>query len=266
MGFLVAKILLLLALTAACSALLTWWWLRRRYEDVTLDYMRSRAEWAAWRRDFEARLAERPTVDLAPLQARLEDIARRIADIRIPVAGLAPVEKRLMAIEHALFPVQTRLDELESAVRATRAPPAQPPTHLNDSPVPAPRVAVREGSRNLLSHAGHGDPDDLKRIKGVARVLERTLHQAGVFYFWQIAEWSPEDVKYVDSRLTAFKGRIERDDWVHQAAELAAGPTAARRPEELEPTGEPGAGEIGAAAAPRPDESAPAAAPRPLGH
>ena len=42
-------------------------------------------------------------------------------------------------------------------------------------------------------------------------MLEHTLHKVGVFYFWQIAEWSPEDVRYVDSQLTGFHGRIESD-------------------------------------------------------
>ena len=249
MSFLLARILLLLALSAACGALFAWWWLRRHYEDVTLDYTRSRAEWSAWRGDFEARLASRPGVDLAPL------------------------ERQLMAIEHALAPVETRLDALEGAVRAIRVPAApatpllEPPTLQSrpdnltrmdgaartDGPA-APKVVVREGSRNLLTHAGHGEPDDLKRIRGVARVLERTLHRMGVFYFWQIAEWSPEDVRYVDSRLTAFRGRIERDDWVHQASKLAATPTAAARPTELEQSEA------------RPGEAEPRAAQRLLGH
>jgi predicted flap endonuclease-1-like 5' DNA nuclease len=244
MGFLLAKILFLLVLAAVCGALFTYWWFRRHYEDVTLEYARSRDDWASWRRGFEAHLAARPDVDLASLHSRLDDIERRIGDIRVPEApDLTPVDERLTAIEHALFPVQTRLDELESAVRAVRVPP---PQTLDLSAVlerlgtlqsylenpPSAKVAVREGSRNLLTHAGHGKPDDLTQIKGVAKVLERKLHRVGVFYFWQIAEWSPEDIKHVDSKLTAYRGRIEADDWVRQANELAATPTAAHRPTE----------------------------------
>jgi predicted flap endonuclease-1-like 5' DNA nuclease len=251
MGFLLAKMLFLLVLAAACGALFTYWWFRRHYEDVTLEYGRSRDEWASWRRGFEARLAARPDVDLqplreqvaavdeavraidvpipervdlGPLQSRFDDIERRISDIRLPEApDLTPLEQRLIAIEHALFPVQSRLDELESAVRTVRVHLENPPT---------PKVAVREGSRNLLTHPGHGKPDDLTQIKGVAKVLERKLHRVGVFYFWQIAEWSPEDVKYVDGQLTAYRGHIERDDWVNQANELAGTPSAAHRPTE----------------------------------
>jgi predicted flap endonuclease-1-like 5' DNA nuclease len=271
MGFLLAKILFLLVLAAACGALFSYWWLRRHYEDVTLEYARSRDEWASWRRGFEARLAALPEVDLQPLRAqlaavdeavrnidlpvpervdlaslhsRLDNIEQRIGDIRLPEApDLKPAEQRLTAIEHALFPVQTRLDELESAVRAFRVPPPQTvdfgpvlerlatlQSHLENPP--APKAAVREGSRNLLTHPGHGKPDDLTQIKGVPKVLQRRLHRVGVFYFWQIAEWSPEDVRYVDSKLAAFKGRIERDAWVSQANELVATPSAAARPTE----------------------------------
>src|SRR5204863_9744175 len=75
---------------------------------------------------------------------------------------------------------------------------------------PAPKAAVRAGSRNVLTHPGHGKPDDLTEIKGVPKVLERKLHRVGVFYFWQIAEWSAEDVRYVDRKLAAYKGRIQR--------------------------------------------------------
>jgi predicted flap endonuclease-1-like 5' DNA nuclease len=239
MGFLLAKIVLLLAAAAACGALFTWWWFRRHYEDVTLEHTRAREEWQAWRLGFEERLAQRPQVDLEPLLVRLAALEAVVQRIDLPT--LAPTEKRLTAIEHALFPVQTRLDALESAVRALHVPPAQT-TDLTpvleglealrsrlESP-PPPQVAVREGTRNLLTYAGHGKPDDLTRIKGLPKVLERTLHDVGVFYFWQIAEWSAEDVQQVDSQLTAYKGRIERDDWVRQATELAASSTAAHRP------------------------------------
>ncbi len=268
MGFLLAKILVLMAVAAASGGLFAYWWFRRHYEDVTQEYTRSREEWAAWRRSFEERLAARPPVelqplsarleavqaavadihlppppDLAPLQSRVEDLAKRIAEIRIPAApDLAPAEQRLMAIEHALFPLQTRLDELESAVRALRMPESPDAdlspvlSHLAalqarlEHPAAVPAPAVREGSRNLLTHPSHGKPDDLTQIRGVEKVLERKLHKVGVYYFWQIAQWSPEDVRQVNEQLASYQGRIEQDHWVDQASELAAQPSAALPP------------------------------------
>src|SRR5437588_12995193 len=85
MGFLLAKILFLLALAAACGALFGYWWFRRHYEDVTLEYARSRDEWASWRRGFEARLAARPEVDLQPLREQLAAVDAAVRRIHVPI-------------------------------------------------------------------------------------------------------------------------------------------------------------------------------------
>ncbi|MGJ8624432.1 MAG: 50S ribosomal protein L21 [Yoonia sp.] len=64
--------------------------------------------------------------------------------------------------------------------------------------------------------------DDLKTLSGVGPALEKKLHEAGVTTFAQIAAWTPEDVAAMDEKLS-FKGRIEREGWIAQAAELAKG-------------------------------------------
>lgn len=84
---------------------------------------------------------------------------------------------------------------------------------------PATEVAGTEPA-NLLKEA-KGTADDLKKISGVGPKLEGTLNEIGVFHFWQIAEWGPTEIAYMDDRLS-FKGRIERDDWITQAATFAA--------------------------------------------
>ena len=83
--------------------------------------------------------------------------------------------------------------------------------------------ATMDGERpaNLMDQAREGGPDDLKRISGVGPKLEQKLHDIGVFHFDQIAEWGPEEIAYMDDRLS-FKGRIERDDWIGQAKAYAA--------------------------------------------
>ncbi len=72
---------------------------------------------------------------------------------------------------------------------------------------------------NLLKEP-KGEADDLSKISGVGPVLVEKLNNLGVYHFSQIAEWSADDVAYVDDFLS-FKGRIERDDWIKQAKELA---------------------------------------------
>lgn len=88
------------------------------------------------------------------------------------------------------------------------------------SEVDTPAAEAPNGPKNLLTEA-KGEADDLKKISGVGPKLEGTLNKVGVYHFWQIAEWTPEDVAMMDD-LLSFKGRIDRDDWIKQAAEFAA--------------------------------------------
>ncbi|KNG95247.1 50S ribosomal protein L21 [Pseudaestuariivita atlantica] len=83
-------------------------------------------------------------------------------------------------------------------------------------------AADSEGTKpaNLLTEARGGKPDDLKKISGVGPKLEGLLHENGVFHFDQIAAWGSDEIAYMDDRLS-FKGRIERDNWIEQAAEFA---------------------------------------------
>src|SRR5882757_2557696 len=65
-------------------------------------------------------------------------------------------------------------------------------------------------------------PDDLKRIRGIGPRNAGRLHELGIWHFAQVAAWTDENVKWVGSYL-ASSGRIQRDNWVAQARELAAG-------------------------------------------
>ena len=67
-----------------------------------------------------------------------------------------------------------------------------------------------------------GKADDLKRIKGVGKVIEGKLNNLGIYHFDQIANWSRKEINWVTTFLS-FKGRIEREDWIAQAKLLAAG-------------------------------------------
>lgn len=77
-----------------------------------------------------------------------------------------------------------------------------------------------DASASLFA-AAEGDADDLKKISGVGPVLEKKLNALGITKFAQVAAFTPEDIAKVDDALS-FKGRIERDDWLTQAATLAA--------------------------------------------
>ncbi|MCR9107606.1 endonuclease [Marivita sp. XM-24bin2] len=81
-----------------------------------------------------------------------------------------------------------------------------------------------EGSKpETLSAAREGGPDNLKEIKGVGPKLEKLLNSMGFYHFDQIANWTPDEVAWVNANLEGFKGRVSRDNWVEQAKILAAG-------------------------------------------
>ncbi len=61
--------------------------------------------------------------------------------------------------------------------------------------------------------------DDLKKMFGIAEVLEEKLNEFGIFTFKQIMDWDERAIKEF-SELLAFKDRITRDDWMGQAAKL----------------------------------------------
>lgn len=86
----------------------------------------------------------------------------------------------------------------------------------------AEAAAESSGTRptNLLDEPRDGKPDDLKKISGVGPKLEGILHENGVYHFDQIAAWGKDEIAYMDDQLS-FKGRIERDDWLGQAATFA---------------------------------------------
>lgn len=210
---------------------------------------------------------DRPPQDFAPLHSRfaalessLQPIDRRIAGLEEALAGmpgpdlepiittvksidsrhdLVAVENRLTAIEYGLAAVhhmlRSRADGAEGraapslqVVREAAAPSGPPRPSRDNDPINMARRA--DDRANLLVEPAFGAPDDLERIDGVGPMLASLLHEIGVFYFWQVAEWTPDEIDFVESKLKHFRGRIRRDDWVGHARTLASAPTAAKRP------------------------------------
>ena len=77
------------------------------------------------------------------------------------------------------------------------------------------------GDDKLEEDSGSGDDkDDLKQIKGVGPVIEKTLNDLGIFLFSHIAEMSEYDIDRVAQRLKGFRSRIYREDCMGQARDL----------------------------------------------
>ena len=112
------------------------------------------------------------------------------------------------------------------AKKATKAAKEKPVKE--EAPKPAKKAAAPKAEAKpaaavpagALFAAPEGAPDDLKLIKGVGPVLEKKLNDFGVTKFAQVAAFTRDDIEKLDEALS-FKGRIDRDEWLAQAAELA---------------------------------------------
>lgn len=172
------------------------------------------------------------TFDLGALQDRLTAIEYGLTAVHHMLRSRG--EPPRTDLDARIRPEQPAVFEPRPVPRPVRPlpPPPPPPPEPSAKRAEAIKSAQREGDEaNLLTHAAFGDSDDLEQIVGVGPMLNDLLNDVGVYYFWQVAEWSPDDVAYVDGKLNHFKGRIERDDWVGQARQLAVLPTSAKRPE-----------------------------------
>ncbi len=126
-------------------------------------------------------------------------------------------------------PTPSPTPEVSAAPEPAPAPepaaePAPAPEPEPAPAAPAAPAASGEGTQPAaLDGPRDGGADDLKKIKGVGPKLEGVLHSLGFYHFDQVANWTADEVAWVDQNLTGFKGRVSRDNWVEQAKHLAAG-------------------------------------------
>ena len=80
---------------------------------------------------------------------------------------------------------------------------------------------LKEALRNLESRAEAGGGDDLASIRGIGPKLVEQLAELGITRFDQIATLSESDLDDPGHPLHGMKGRVLKDDWIRQAAELS---------------------------------------------
>lgn len=95
----------------------------------------------------------------------------------------------------------------------------RPAAPSDDAPADAPVMRQPKA----LAAPREGSADDLKLIDGIGPKIEAMLHSMGFYHFDQLANWTQEEIAWVDSQLTAFKGRMVRERWVEQARDLLKG-------------------------------------------
>ena len=152
----------------------------------------------------------------------------RITDILEKGAGKSGVKAALAGagfmsasmIERAANPGMPASDKAAAAAERASAPKkAAKPAAEKKAAAPKKEAAPKKAAPKKAAKADGAD--DLTRISGVGPVIVGKLHDLGVTSFAQIAAWTPEDIAAMDEKLN-FKGRIDRDEWLKQAAEFAS--------------------------------------------
>jgi NADH-quinone oxidoreductase subunit E len=189
--------------------------------------------------DWQKRIAEqrKAAAEAAAAKAAAEAEAKKAAEAEAKKAEATPAAV-----------AEKPATETAAAARPQPSSPAQPSSAANDTPAakgkvenkdvaeaakpaaadnkpaaaPAPAAAA-ESKPELLTAARGGKGDDLELIWGVGPKLGKMLNEMGVWHYDQIAKWTPAELAWVDARLTGFKGRALRDDWIAQSKKLATG-------------------------------------------
>lgn len=135
---------------------------------------------------------------------------------------------RLTSIQDA-EPVIDLTEPAPAAVAAAplaAVPAPSPAASLSPSPAlteAAPVLSVVVDDKltpSAPANANGVHHDDLKRIKGIGPVMERSLNEAGIHSFAQLANLTKPEIDQLTAAIAAFPGRIEREDWVGSARRL----------------------------------------------
>ncbi|MGB7405566.1 MAG: hypothetical protein WA906_07755 [Pacificimonas sp.] len=151
-----------------------------------------------------------------------EEVEEREVQLASALARNDELKQELLSARDQIKPLADEVDKLR--VMKDRAPKT---AFTSAAPV-APRT---EGTAPTTPHeklpafldAEPENPDDLSLIKGIGPKMEAMLHDMGVWFFAQIADWTEDEKKMADAKLGNFKGRLDRDKVMEQAKLLAAG-------------------------------------------
>lgn len=179
-----------------------------RYAAEPLGGLTSLKEYEAGRKPYNA--SAQAAVDIG-------DTVKRIDGTEVPILtpwlGKTGADQPAEVTDKPMTKAQEAASDKAAHTDAVKK--ARPP-QADEKPVAAVKP---EG----LTAARDGKADDLKLIKGIGPKLETLCNSLGFYHFDQIANWTAEQVAWVDENLEGFKGRVTRDTWVAQAKILAQG-------------------------------------------
>lgn len=142
--------------------------------------------------------------------------------LMLAVAGVLGFSIGYVSRQQLIRQLANELSHTERAVEDCRRVQTAPNTSNEETRI-LDRIRGRVGEVDFvrIGLATADEADDLKAIVGIGPFLERKLHAIDIYTFRQIANFNQDDIEKINDIIEFFPGRIERDRWVSQAAELA---------------------------------------------
>ncbi len=117
--------------------------------------------------------------------------------------------------------VNKRLDMFRREMREAKSEARALRKRVKELETDLAQQATETAAPVVVEAEPSSEPQDLKKIRGIGPAIEKKLHALEITHYAQIANFSTEDIERINGKLN-FKGRIEREKWIEQAAELAS--------------------------------------------
>jgi len=169
--------------------------------------------------------------DKLGLRGALEEANKRLALASQNAVLLTQFQQRYETSNKERNDFASRIPSLEVEILRLKALLAQKPA---EAPKPKKKgketkeevlARIRQKAQNIdfnrIGRFTADQQDDLKEISGIGPFIEEKLHALGIYRFEQVSRFTREDIDKINDAIEFFPGRILRDDWVGQAAELA---------------------------------------------
>ena len=128
----------------------------------------------------------------------------------VPTEEIAEIEESLVVEKNETEEVQIPTENIVAdAVKALKEVDSE--KNLDNEEVEEAGIKPE-----LLTVARDGKKDKLTEIKGIGPKVEEQLNKAGIYHFDQIANWTNENIKWLEINTT-FAHRAKKDLWVIQS-------------------------------------------------
>ena len=121
------------------------------------------------------------------------------------------VEETTNAAEDVEIPTENAIENALEALEALE--------HVEEEAETTKEESQTGQKPELLSEPRNGEKDNLTDIKGIGPKVEEKLNASGIFHFEQIANWSEENMVWLEAH-TLFASRVKKEAWVIESKAL----------------------------------------------